>query len=841
MKVRNKNRFSCAIYKFLGKVLLPINSIKPALQFCLISSLVAFTTVASAEVIISQYVEGSGFNKVLELYNSGTQVENLAEYKIVKYQNGAANIGKDIPLNNALLSPGNVYVIANPSAQADLLDLANQVTGNLNFNGDDPVAIVRLSDNSTVDFFGQYGDINFAKDRTFSRVDLTPIADSVWEISAWVKSAKNDFSGIGVAPTGGSNSSDFACADKAFTPIYAIQGQGAKSPLIPAGQFSSAPIYTSGVVTQITHDLYEGFFLQDPVGDNDVNTSDGVFVATANIPTDLTVGDHVCLYGQVSEFFNFTQVNLIDQSFEVLASNVPVAVTELDLSVNATLHDQLESYEGMLVTTNHSDLVVSRAFSFDFDSFRNNMVLAHQEPIYKSTHLFIAETPQEQAVVAKNQKSTLFIETDVAAPDGVVPYFPDFNAEDGYIRVGDRISNLAGGLGYSFGQYRLIVSDDLELSRSDFDHFLNDRELSGPELDAEGNLRIASFNVLNLFNSPFGGDDNPQQSNRGASSQVDFDLQLSKIANAIHLMDADILGLMEIENNGFGPNSAIATLVTAINNQQPANALPYAYINAGDFVGNDAIAVGLIYRPAVVTPLAGVEKIAMPEQHGVDINGRQFDKYQRVSLLQKFLHNESNQSLSVVVNHFKSKGSACIEDSVKEDDVQGNCNAFRVSAAVTLGEYLEANTQGNVLVLGDLNSYGQEDPIRVLTNYDFTQASRAILTAEQTSLSGSVLHSNAVPVTKSYGMTNLVTQFQGVKAYSYTFDGELGSLDHALANDALLDSVIAVDDWHINAAESTLFQYDPEHTGNLAKSTNAYSSSDHDPVIIEIEFSAIAP
>ncbi|TBR38007.1 ExeM/NucH family extracellular endonuclease [Marinomonas agarivorans] len=809
---------------------------KNTLKLSAVSGALALTSAsANADLIISQYVEGSSFNKVLELYNAGSQTQNLADYSIVKYQNGDANRPKTILLDSVSLAAGEVYVVAHPLAHNDLLALTDQTTGSLDFNGDDPLALVNKNSGATVDFFGQYGDVNFAKDKTFSRTDLTPIANGDWNLSAWVKSAKNDFAGVGEAPQSGGDPTDFACANESFTPIYAIQGSGNKSPLIPAGQFNSAPLFTTGIVTQIVTDLYEGFFLQDSAGDNDVSTSDAIFVATANVPTELAIGDQVCVYGDVSEFFGFTQLNLTDQSYEILNSGNLITTTELALDSTTLLHEQLEAYEGMFVTTNNSGLIVSRTFGFDFDSYRNNMVLTHQEPIYKSSHLFVAETAQEKATAAANRKRTLFVETDAKAPDGVVPYFPDFNAEDGYIRVGDSIDNLAGVIGYSYGQYRLIVNDSVVLTTSDFDHSLNDRTAAGPELMATGNLRVASFNVLNLFNSPFGGDDNPQQSNRGATTQTDFDLQLSKIAAAIQLMDADIVGLMEIENNGFGSNSAIAALVSKVNSVQGPNGLAYDYVRANQFVGNDAIAVGIIYRPSVVTPTVAAQKIPMPEQHGTDINGEQFDKYQRVSLLQTFTHTESNQPISVVVNHFKSKGSPCIEDSVKEDDVQGNCNAFRVSAAVTLGEHLE-NISGNILVLGDLNSYGQEDPIRVLTDYDATSANRMILTAEQTSLSGSVLDAVATPVTKSYGMTNLVPHFHGTKSYSYTYDGELGSLDHALANSDLLNYVVDADDWHINAVESTLFQYDPEHTGNLAKSSNAYSSSDHDPVIIEIAF-----
>ena len=76
------------------------------------------------------------------------------------------------------------------------------------------------------------------------------------------------------------------------TRIPALQGNGAVSPL--AGQ----RVTTEGVVTHVVHN---GFFLQDPLGDGDPATSDGVFVFTSSAPT-VSVGDVVRLTGTVTEF-----------------------------------------------------------------------------------------------------------------------------------------------------------------------------------------------------------------------------------------------------------------------------------------------------------------------------------------------------------------------------------------------------------------------------------------------------------------------------------------------------------------------------------------------------------
>nr|WP_269808547.1 hypothetical protein [Enterovibrio nigricans] len=219
---------------------------------------------------------------------------------------------------------------------------------------------------------------------------------------------------------------------------------------------------------------------------------------------------------------------------------------------------------------------------------------------------------------------------------------------------------------------------------------------------------------------------------------------------------------------------------------------------------------------------------------------RQLDKFQRDSLLQSFWV-MGDQKLSVAVSHFKSKGSGCYEDWIAGEfdddpaDLQGRCNAFRVSAAETLGKALE-NIDGDIIALGDFNAYGQEDPMRVMTNYDTDTAVRKIVSAAGTSIAGVTLDEMAREVDDGFAYVNLATYALGEEAFSYTFDGELGSLDHAVGNDSVVEKVVGVEDWHINAVESTLFQYSGRFTGDLVKSTNPYSSSDHDPVIVSLKY-----
>ncbi|WP_299569121.1 ExeM/NucH family extracellular endonuclease [uncultured Shewanella sp.] len=650
------------------------------------------------------------------------------------------------------------------------------------------------------------------------------------------------------APTAGK----VLCEGKTITPIYEIQGAGSTSPLVAEGGNESIhEVTTTGVVTARADRLYKGFFIQDPQGDGSPLTSDGIFVHWGDsAPAKIVPGMEICVTGKVQEYSGFTQINIEQQQKFTLGNHLgELAATPLQVQEGQSLVQALERLEGMkVVLTTASEMKVTRSFSLDYDSYRNNMVLSHQAPLIKATQVYSPLSTDAIALHSANIANQLVVESDYKAEHGEVPYFPNFNADNGYIRIGDTLTNIEGVIGYSYDKYRFMPIN--EIGASDFVRN-NDRSVE-PAITNQGDLRVASFNVLNFFNSEFGGDPNPLGHNRGAKIESEMLLQRTKIVNAMAAMNADIIGIMEVENNGFGELSAIQNLVEALNAKLPAE-LAYQFVEVtdnGGFVGSDAIAVGLLYRPEVVT-LDGIAKVIVtPEQHieegvvtrindGVKETNPAYHKYQRHSLMQGFLVND--QKLTVVVNHFKSKGSGCLEDwlSFNEDsepeDLQGKCNAFRVSAAKVIGESI-TDLEGDVLVIGDLNAYGKEDPLAVLTDYDANLNERVIKTASHTRLNGLAHEPKGMVIDKGFGLINLNAQAHGSATYSYSYNGELGNLDHALGNSSLAARLVAIEDWHINSVESNLFEYSSKYTGDLAKSDNVYSSSDHDPVLIALAY-----
>ncbi|WP_299009097.1 extracellular exonuclease ExeM [uncultured Shewanella sp.] len=849
-------------------------------KITIISAAVAamLPTMAQADVFITEYVEGSASNKAIELYNSGEVAVDLSTYSIARYKDGATELSDAISLSGEI-APGAVKVIAHPNADLGLDASVDVLEGSLTFNGGDSVGL--LNGDIVVDVVGDVpADSGWGKDVTLARSSDVTSGSTTFIESQWTALDKDTFSGLGTfaGAAGGDTPIEtpveevpFTCEGQTILPIYTVQGSSAYSPFVTKDDAltldeqqlqSDTEVTVKGIVTARGESLYKGFYLQDATGDGIAETSDGIFVYLGEAaPESIQPGVEVCVQGLVKEYHGLTQIDIKDeQKMEVGEQGDVLAATSFYVNEGDSLAEALERFEGMKIKLEAtSELLVSRSFSYDYDAGRNNMVLSHKAPLMKPTQVYAPLSEEAIALAGANSQNQLFVESDYKADAGEIPYFSEFNAETGYIRVGDTIADIEGVVGYGFNQYRLVVTNALEET-----HFIhNNDRVEIPETASLGDIRVASFNVLNFFTNAIDGDANPSEgnSNRGATGVAEMLLQRTKIVNAILAMNADIVGLMEIENNGFGDNSAIQNLLTALNAELDKDQA-YQFIEItdadkkdGQYLGSDAITVGMLYRPNTVTPAGDAFVIETPEQHaaaGVVSRGEgdnaennpEYEKYQRHSLGQTFTVND--ESLTVVVNHFKSKGSACLEDWLAgeetEDpvDLQGRCNEFRVSAATVIGDAL-SEVEGDILIIGDLNAYGMEDPVRVLTDYDAETSENAIYTASHTTLGGEPFDVEGREIKQGYGFINLNTQAHGAATYSYTYNGELGNLDHALGNASVAERMVAIEDWHINSVESNLFEYSSKYTGKLEKSYNAFSASDHDPVIIALDYTEEAP
>ncbi|HHQ4520225.1 TPA: ExeM/NucH family extracellular endonuclease [Aeromonas veronii] len=666
-----------------------------------------------------------------------------------------------------------------------------------------------------------------------------------------------------------------------LTPIPTIQGTGSGSQFATdtvtdkngnvTGKISPGTFNVRGIVTALGQSLTKGFYLTDPVGDGNPETSDGIFVYLndkefATSYADIKPGAELCLEAKVEEYYGGTQLKPTFESnkarLQVTAQGLNVPTSILQVNEGETLVQALNRHEGMRVRLNSSsDLHLTRNYGFDYKVYRNNVELSHKAPLLKPTQIHVASSPEAVALAAKNGSNRLVVESDYKAPDGVLPWFSGWDADQGYLRIGDQLTGLEGVIVYNKDAFRLVVPSDVTLTAGALLRSPEEDRQDAPARLSGSDLRIGSFNVLNYFtsHSSIGGAlnilckdqadaDSTKGCNRGAKSQPEFEKQRTKIVNAITAMDADLLGLMEMENNGFEDNSALHNLVTRLNEQQKDASKHYAYVRLpvtaltdGKFFGGDAIMVAMIYRPALLTPSGDASVIKLPEQRYIT-GGVAKTAGQRDSLVQTFTLAKSKEPLTLVVNHLKSKGSGCYENGdgkTEPADLQGKCTEFRVSAAKVLGEAV-SKLPGQVLLVGDFNSYAKEDPIRVLTDYNPATSERKILSASHTFIGDQSYEQLGREVTRSYGLIDLNVKFNKEKAISYSYDGELGTLDYALANPALASKVAGVADWHINSFESNLFEYGSQYTGTLLKSDNPFSASDHDPIIVDLRLESDA-
>jgi hypothetical protein len=306
---------------------------------------------------------------------------------------------------------------------------------------------------------------------------------------------------------------------------------------------------------------------------------------------------------------------------------------------------------------------------------------------------------------------------------------------------------------------------------------------------------------------PCGGNQNLDCRGADADQPTEFTRQRDKLLAALAGLDADIIGLNELENTpGVDPLGDPTNGIVAGLNAMPGVG-PYTYIDTG-VIGTDAIRVGLIYRPSKVVPVGDFELLTSAD------DPRFIDTLNRPALAQTFEELATGARFTVVVNHLKSKGSACAGDP-DTGDGQGNCNQTRKAAAQALVDWLATDPTGSgdpdFLIMGDLNSYAQEDPIDAIK-------------AGPDDTAGT-----------SDDYTNLIFQYQGTYAYSYVFDGQSGYLDHSLANPSLAAQVTGAADWHINSDEPDLLDYDTSFkppAQDAIYEPNAYRSSDHDSVVV---------
>ena len=881
---------------------------------------------APSELFFSEYIEGSSNNKALEIYNgTGATVDLSAQsYNVQMFFNGSTSAGLTINLTGSVAA-GDVFVLAQASANAAILGQADQTNAAGWFNGDD--ALVLRKGTTVIDTIGQIGfdpgtewgsGLTSTADNTLRRKLLIEAGDpngsDVFDPAIqWDGFATDNSRGLGAhpglppepAPTvltttptdgeanfglnsplsvqfsepvnvsgswytlvcsssgtktatvtanqastlfalqptspfvGGESCTftvvaagvtdqdpddpyDAMLADvtvrfatndtdpclRAITPIPAIQGSGSSAAVTGA-------VTTRGVVVgdyEGPSPAQRGFFLQSPAGDGNTATSDGIFVFNGNADT-VDLGDLVTVSGNAADFQDQTQISAT-QVTECGSGSV----TPTDVTLPVPSATYLERFEGMLVRMPQTLYVTEH---FQLGRF-GQVVMSSGGRVFQPTAL-VAPGPAALALQASNDLNRLIVDDALQSqnPDPIL-FGRGGNplSATNTLRGGDTATGMVGVMSYTWAgnsasgnAYRLRPVGALGGGVPNF-VAANARPAASPAVG--GSLTVVGMNLLNFFNTfgvngCTGGVGGEPTDCRGADDAGEFARQWPKTVAAIIGTGGDVIGIGEIENDGYGPSSAIQFLVDRLNAATAPGTYAFVDADAGtgqtNALGTDAIKVGFLYKPAKATPIgttAALNSVAF-------VNGGDGAPRNRPALAQAFRENATGGRVVVSANHLKSKGSAC--DAPDAGDGQGNCAIVRTNAANLLADWLASDPTGtgtrSVLIVGDLNSYAKEHPIAAL---------------------------------EAKGFTNLVAAKIGPEAYSYVFDGQWGYLDHALGNAAIVPDVTGVAEWHVNADEPSVLDYndDFKSPGQIASlyAPDEFRVSDHDPVIVGLDLNA---
>jgi predicted extracellular nuclease len=884
---------------------------------------------APTELFFSEYIEGSSNNKALEIFNgTGAPIDLAANgYSVQMFFNGSATAGLTINLTGTVAS-GDVFVLAQSSANATILAQADQTNGAGWFNGDD--AVMLRHGTTVLDVIGQVGfdpgtewgtGLTSTADNTLRRKGTIEAGDSngsdVFDPSVeWDGFATDTFDGLGFhgvppdgAPfvvattpangagavagdtnigitfseavavadgwygiecslsgphaataTGGPTAytldpdTDFTAGDSCTVTIDAasvtdvdtddppdamaadhtltfgvgdactsptefiweVQGTGGTTPLAGQAIVVRGVVtadFTSGGSTGIpANQGLRGFFVEAITGDrdDDPQSSEGVFVFDGGATFAGEIGDVVFVAGTAGEFGGVTQITASEiGACDDIAADLPAAAA-LPLPLAPLSRAAiLEPLESMRVT--HEELTVTEFFQLEqFGEIRLSADGVLQTP----TNIFEPGTTEAIALTAANAAATIILDDGRTGQNLNLlnhgdDYLPYVRAGE-TLRIGDQLLDHVAVLHFGFNVWRLqpididAITDELAENRT------RPREENPPSVG--GTLQVASFNVLNYFNGDGQGGGFP--TTRGAVTLSEFERQTEKLVDAITRLGADVYGLIEIENDG-GEFQAARTLVDALNAEMGSEV--YRFVDTG-VIGTDEIKQAFIYDRRTVRPVGDWAILTSA------VDPRFNDDLSRPALAQSFVRLGSGERVTVVVNHLKSKGQSGLTDptdpNFDQGDGQGFWNVARTQAAEALADWVASNPTGEnvvgALIIGDLNAYGREDPIRAL---------------------------------EDEGFDDQLVRYTDGAPYTFTFDGQQGTLDTALATEMLAARVTGAAVWHINADEVPAIDYlGPAEFGvpfnrrfrtpEIAEAyydPSAFRSSDHDPVLIGLD------
>ncbi|MBC7657633.1 MAG: ExeM/NucH family extracellular endonuclease [Frankiaceae bacterium] len=549
--------------------------------------------------------------------------------------------------------------------------------------------------------------------------------------------------------------------------IGEVQGSGVRSPLV------DRQVSIKGVVVGNFAKGLQGVFVQSERDDGDPLTAEGIFIERdGNAEPLLHRGDRVRVSGRVAEMGDgdATLTALRDSVLEVIGRGQVEATVVSDAPATA---GDWERYEGMQLRITAPLTVTGNGGVAEY----GEIATSFGGRLFQPTEIALPG-PAAQAVQQDNARRLLLLDDNRTSKNPRNLWFLAQGLDDAHpLRAGSVLRGVSGVLDQRRGRYRLQLTDKLDVTQA-----------ARPELpQVAGDVRIASLNLLNLFNGDGRGAGYPTE--RGAETADQHAEQQRKLVAVVQALRPDIAALMEVENDGSGEDSALAQFVAELNATGPLR--DFRIVDAGGKPGDDGIRVAIIYRSGTVK-LQGRAAL---------LRGGPFAGRSRVPMAQAFRAGRGPVFV-VTANHFKSKGCGRDDKQARGSDAdqhdgQGCWNAARVESARLLDAWLatDPTRSGSKLglLVGDLNAHAQEDPLRLLRGNGWRDA---------------------------FGASGKA------RPYSFNFDDQAGRLDHALLTPALAARLRGAVEWHINSDEVPVFDYHDNRDGD------PYRASDHDPVLL---------
>jgi predicted extracellular nuclease len=577
----------------------------------------------------------------------------------------------------------------------------------------------------------------------------------------------------------------------AQTPIHKIQGSGSTSPMI------GEKVVVRGIVNgnYSGKDRLNGFFLQELHPDEDETTSEGLFIYDPSGKFQGKVGDYVEVSGTVAELKSakssltqlkdLSSVLVLDEKVKMPA---PLLLT-LPVENSERFEGMYVKIQGPLLVTELYNLGRFGQITLSVDGPSN--AEGTDARFDQFTQFNAPDKAAYEAYLSEIEKRKLILDDGSGGRNpGFLPFGREGHGFDYFhaVRGGDYTKSLTGIWDDRFDAYRIQPTEKVYFKPK------NKRNSKPAKIPKKTDLVVAGFNVLNYFNGDGKGGGFPTE--RGAHTAEELERQQAKTINVILASGADVVSLMEIENDGFGEYSAIQTLAAALTAASNGKRNFVACENPDR--GTDVIASAILYDSKKVRPVG--ELVTMPDGYGY----ASFDSARRKPLIQTFQVLKNDEVFTLVGLHLKSKGVQSVgEGNEDKGDGQGRNNLLRIQQAEDLTNWLNTRPTGtedlDYLLIGDFNAYAMEDPMTYF---------------------------------KNHGYLSLFAP----TSYSYVYDGFWGALDHALASPSLMHQVTRSYKWHINADEAPVLDYNTEFkTAEQVQNYFAptpFRSSDHDPILI---------